>query len=201
MRPASFVLLLAVPAAACSEPDTRIEAAQVSWMEWPAAVPAATAFQMRVVGFLPSCGSQYVRRYRIDQGNAAIEFTPYSVVPDEPPCVNVAPPMFQDTITLPGLAEGNYGIRTAQRVFGDLLVQTDPAGTSRVNAAGWASVELDQGNCLRVTPAVRLIVHPLPLDNPADTTASVPAFVTGYLYEAPAPVCGEARVFHLVTRN
>jgi hypothetical protein len=27
------------------------------------------------------------------------------------------------------------------------------------------------------------------------------AFVTGYLYDAPAPICGESKVFHLVTRN
>jgi hypothetical protein len=50
MRSASFVLLLAFPVAACSEPDTRLEAAQVRWMEWPAEVLAATPFTVRLVG-------------------------------------------------------------------------------------------------------------------------------------------------------
>lgn len=182
-----------------------VESLGASWMEWPAEVPAVTAFDVRIVGFLPTCGSTYVRRYSIDQANSAVVFTPYAIVPDEPPCVNVAPAMFQDTITLAGLTEGTYEIRTPGRVFGELSVRADPVGASRLDAAGQASVARDQGNCLRLMPAVWLIVRPLPLENPPpDTSASGTAFyafVTGYLYDAPAPICGESKVFHLVTRN
>jgi hypothetical protein len=34
-----------------------------------------------------------------------------------------------------------------------------------------------------------------------DTVGLAGAFVTGYVHDAAAPVCGETRVFHLITRN
>src|SRR6266566_2765930 len=105
MRPASFVLLLAVPVVARSEPDTRIEPAQVSWMEWPAEVMAATTFTVRLVGY-------------------GVALSPYGVYP------------------------------------------------------GY------------------VIENP-----PADTAEYWFGFVRGYIYEPAAPVCGEAKVFHLVTRD
>ena len=196
MRPAvSALLCLAFPLTSACD-GSHVESVGVGWMEWPAEVRVATGFDVRIVGFLPQCGSEYVRRYRIDQASSAIVFTPYAVVSDEPPCVNIAPPMFQDSIALPGLTEGTYQIRTEERVFGELLVRTDPVDASRVNAAGRAAVARDQADCLRLIPAVQLIVRPLPLENPPDPTPSANAFVNGYLYTAPAPICGEARVFH-----
>src|SRR5437867_1898202 len=77
MRPASFVLLLAAPVVACSEPDTRIEPAQVSWMEWPAEVMAATTFTVRLVGYGASCVEvvKFVTTPTVDQ--SAVTFEPY----------------------------------------------------------------------------------------------------------------------------
>jgi len=89
MRAAVVAVILLPVMSACD--GTHVESVGASWMEWPAEVRAATAFDVRIVGFLPSCGAQYVRRYSIDQANAAIVFAPYAIVPDEPPCVNVAP--------------------------------------------------------------------------------------------------------------
>src|SRR5258707_14168797 len=77
MRPISFVLLLAVPVVACSEPDARIEPAQVSWMEWPAEVMAATPFTVRLVGDSVACVEvgQFVTKPTVDQ--SAVTFEPY----------------------------------------------------------------------------------------------------------------------------
>src|SRR5258706_2634589 len=84
MRPASFVLLFAVPVAACSEPDTRLEPAQVSWMEWPAEVPAATPFTVRIVGPSVYCVKvvEFVTAPSVDQ--SAVTFEPYFLLNGEP---------------------------------------------------------------------------------------------------------------------
>jgi len=39
------------------------------------------------------------------------------------------------------------------------------------------------------------------LEDQADTTGLNYAFVRGYFHEATTPVCGQTRVFHLVSRN
>jgi len=38
-------------------------------------------------------------------------------------------------------------------------------------------------------------------DNQADTSVVSLTFVRGYIYDAVAPICGEARVFHVVARE
>ena len=58
-----------------------------------------------------------------------------------------------------------------RRAMSVLLCLAPPVGASRLNAAGQASVARDQGNCLRLMPAVWLIVRPLPLENPPPTRA------------------------------
>jgi hypothetical protein len=84
MRQASFVLLLAVPVVACSEPDTRIEPAQVSWMEWPAEVLAATPFTVRLVGYSVSCVEvvKFVTAPTVDE--SAVTFEPYFLITGQP---------------------------------------------------------------------------------------------------------------------
>ena len=84
MRLTSFVLLLAVPVAACSEPDTRIEPAQVSWMEWPAEVMTATPFTVRLVGYSASCVEvvKFVTDPTVDQ--SAVTFEPYFLITGQP---------------------------------------------------------------------------------------------------------------------
>ena len=39
------------------------------------------------------------------------------------------------------------------------------------------------------------------LEDQGDTTGLMNAFVRGYIHDAAAPVCGETRVLHLLSRN
>jgi len=79
-----------------------------------------------------------------------------------------------------------------------------PAGPdqSRRIAAGTVVKSVDTQGCVRVSPVA--LYHPgaaLVLEDQADTTGLNYAFVRGYIHEAAAPVCGQTRVFHLVSRN
>jgi len=230
MRPASFVLLLVVPVVACSEPDTRVQPAQISWMEWPAGVTAATPFTVRLVGVGVYCVRivRFVTAPTVDQ--SAVTFEPYFLL-DGPPnqCRPVQAtatsdpasilPIFASFDTLagvPGLAaqvSRTYEIRAGTdvltrgvaaalpiRTFGDVTVSTAQVENGRINAGGLASAVSDSLGCVTLRAYG---IHPgYVVENPpADTTEYRTAFVRGYIYEPAAPVCGQARVFHLVTRN
>lgn len=228
MRSASFVFLLAVPVAGCSEPDTRLEAAQVNWMEWPAEVSAATPFTVRLVGSSHLYCVQvvkFVTAPTVDQ--SAVTFEPYFLFTGQP-CIPIqATPADAasivpistvfDTLTgVPGLAaqvSRVYEIRAGSdvlargvaaalpiRTFGDVTVSTAQVENGRINAGGLASAARDSLGCVILRPYG---IHPgYVVENPpADTTQYRTAFVRGYIYEPAAPVCGQARVFHLVTRN
>lgn len=230
MRLASFVLLLAVPVVACSEPDTRVHPAQVTWMEWPAEVSAATPFTARLVGVGVYCVRivRFVTAPTVDQ--SAVTFEPYFLL-DGPPnnCLPVQGattsepasivPIFAffDTLAgVPGLAaqvSRTYELRAGTdvlargvdaalpiRTFGDVTVSTAQVENGRINAGGVASAVRDSLGCVTLRSYG---VHPdYVVENPpADTTQYRTAFVRGYIYEPAAPICGQARVFHLVTRN
>ena len=229
MRPASFVLLLVLPVVACSEPDTRIEAAQVGWMEWPAEVPAATPFTVRLVGPSVYCVQvmEFVTAPMVDQ--SAVTFEPYFLVNGQPyrcdPVAQAAPrsasllpvSVTYDTLTaVPGLAAQvtrTYELRAGTdvvahgvaaafpiRTFGDVTVRTAQVENGRINAGGTAYASRDSLGCVSLHPfgvfPAYVIENP-----PADTAPYWSAFVRGYIYDAPAPVCGESKVFHLVTRE
>jgi hypothetical protein len=226
MRPASFVLLLAVPVAACSEPDTRFEAAQVSWMEWPAEVPAATPFTVRLVGPRVYCVKvvEFVTAPSVDQ--SAVTFEPYFLLGQPTYCAplramataSILPISASfDTLTaVPGLAAQvprTYEIRAGTnvlahgipaafpiRTFGDVTVRTAQVENGRINAGGLANAARDALGCVTLRPYG---VYPgYVVENPpADTGQYWFAFVRGYIYEPAAPVCGASKVFHLVTRN
>jgi len=228
MRPASFVFLLVVPVAACSEPDTRIEPAQVNWMEWPAVVMAATPFSVRLVGPRVYCVKvlEFVAAPTVDQ--SAVTFEPYFLL-NEPP--NACMPLrasatgaaslvpitasFDTLARVPGLAaqvSRTYEIRAGTdvsargvapsfpiRTFGDVTVSTAQVETGRINAGGLVSAARDSLGCVTLRP----YGHPgYVVENPpADTARYWFGFVRGYIYEPSAPLCGAAKVFHLVTRN
>jgi len=229
MRPASFVLLLVVPVAACSEPDTRIEPAQVNWMEWPAEVLAATPFTVRVVVYGAYCVEvvQFVVAPTVDQ--SAVTFEPYFVTGQPRPCLALARqdgvgapvivngPSFDTSAAVPGLdadyprtyeirAGASVFARTALasalpiRMFGEVTVRRDTVTVGRVNAGGLAYAMRDSLGCVTLSP---YSVRPAyVIENPpADTARFWSAFVRGYIYEPAAPVCGKSKVFHLVTRN
>lgn len=229
MRSASLVLLFALPVVACSEPETRFEPAQVTWMEWPAEVSTATPFTVRLVGPGMYCVRvlRFVTAPKVDQ--SAVTFEPYFLLDGPPracyPAASAAPedPAFLvpfeavfDTVTgVPGLAaeaSRTYEMRAGTnvsarnflagypiRTFGDVVVSTAQVENGRINAGGLATATRDSLGCVTLRPYG---LHPgyLVENPPADTTPGY-AFVRGYVYEPAAPVCGQARVFHLVTRN
>jgi hypothetical protein len=127
--------------------------------------------------------------------------------------LGVAPSAFDQSITVSSLeatAARTYEIRAAThtsavdlvlRTFGDVVVRPDSIQNRRVNAVGHASAARDQAGCLRVYAVARYFSTSYPVEDPPDTTSTWTAFVRGYIYEPTAPICGESKVFHLVTRE
>jgi len=172
-------------------------------------------------GYLPACGSRFVPAYHSDLSGVTLE--PFAVVSEPPPCVNVAgasalegivASTFDATIRAVTVGLGADTVRTFEmrattytsggvgtQTFGDIVVRPDSIQNRRVNAVGRASAARDQAGCLRIYPVARVFSTSYPIENPPDTTSDWAAFVQGYLYEPAAPVCGEAQVFHLVSRN
>ncbi len=229
MRPAMSVLLCLAPLLACSEPDTRIEPAQVNWMEWPAEVLAATSFTVRVVGYGGDCRPEAKLMITPTVDQSAVTFEPYFLVPRAPdPCYYLATespastlrliaPFFDTRAAVPGLeaqvprtyeiragtdvyVRGVLDARLPVRTFGEVAVNTRFGAAARVNAGGLASAARDSRGCVTLHPYG---VYPgYVIENPpADTAQYWFGFVRGYVYEPAAPVCGASRVFHLVTRN
>jgi len=234
MRSTSFVLLLVLPVAACSEPDMRVEPAQVSWMEWPAEVLAATPFTVRLVGHSVSCVEvvKFVTNPSVDE--SAVTFEPYFLITGQPgycrldvtnsspldtASIRIIAPFFDTRAPVPGLeaqVPRTYEIRAGTdvsttdrltglpglpiRTFGDVTVRSAGVETKRVNAGGLAYATRDSIGCVTLSPYG---VYPgYVVENPpADTAQSWFGFVRGYIYEPAAPVCGEAKIFHLVTLN
>ncbi len=220
MRAVLFVALLAL--AAC-ESNLKTQATQIVWMEWPAEVQTFDPFRTRLVvsqpcalirGFDPSPATDAV----------SVTFAPYFLVDKQPVyCLDgqgytsdftVNVPL--DTAgTAPGLPlERVYEMRAATLplvncpactflnsapwlVFGDVTVRpTAPATTVR-NAAGTVIAQRDSAGCTRIRPSGLGQNAEIVVENSADTTSQWVAFVRGYIYEPAAPVCGEAKVFHL----
>lgn len=210
MRAALFVACSAAMSGACG-PDLRAVPLGVSWLEWPAEVRAREPFDVRMAGYLPACGSHFVPRYHADL--SAVSFEPYALVSQPPPCVNIVQSAFAETITVSSLeaaAARTYEMRAAThtsavdllvRTFGDVVVRPDSIHDRRRYAVGTISAARDQAGCLRVYPVARTFSITYPLENPPDTTSTWAAFVRGYVYEPSAPICGESKVFHLVTRE
>ena len=221
MRLASFVLLLVVPVAACSEPDTRIEPVQVNWMEWPAEVLAATPFTVRVAGSGGDCRAdvKLVTDPTVDE--SAVTFEPYLLGGHDPnPCryldnVRIIAPFYDTRAMVPGLdapIPRTYEIRGGTdvsardaltafpvRTFGEITVRSASIDTDRVNAGGLAYAARDSIGCVTLQPYP---VYPgYVIENPPDTAQYWSGFVRGYLYKPAAAVCGATTVFHLVSRN
>jgi hypothetical protein len=189
------------------ESDMRVSPTAVDWMEWPADVAPATSFPVRLSGYdnLPCVRRELVVAPKID--SSLVTFEPYFLYhKDEQPCspLTVLVPVYWDTtVSAPGLSadRDTYAMRaTAQsnvRTFGEVGVGAEPTG--RVNAGGGAAVARDANGCMRVKPSEFSTGYVL--ENPPDTLSQWTAFVQGYLHDATTPVCGETRVFHLVTRQ
>jgi len=202
-----------------------IEPASVQWMEWPAEVSVATPFTARMLVPFPAC-HRSVFKPAVSENQSAVTFAPYFLVEGgapvclPSPALDVAPVPFlalDTVITAPGLATTvarTFEMRAtafvatsttntnAVRTFGDVTVRLSNPDTSRRNAGGVATLLLDGGGCARLRPAGYLQPpQGYVLEDQADTTGLNYAFVRGYLHEAAAPVCGQTRVFKLVSRN
>lgn len=226
MRPAllaSFCVLLA----AC-ESDLTISASTVEWMEWPAEVHVATPFMVRMLVSRPGC-SQGIYKPGASADQSAVSFAPYFLVKDNPQICPLDAQQLDiyyvdlDTAgTAPGLAANyvrTYEMRAASSVYGperltaadlDVPLRTygevtvrlndpdSPESTTR-NAGGFANKFVDNG-CVRLQP-VGGLGWSYVLEDQADTTGLAYAFVRGYVHDVVTPVCGQTRVFELLSRN
>ncbi|MDP3910335.1 MAG: hypothetical protein Q8Q14_08070 [Gemmatimonadales bacterium] len=225
MRPVAFAALCLVPLAAC-EPDAEINPTPVQWMEWPAEVVVATPFAVRLL-VMQSCAATGFRP-GASANESAVTFAPYfletrsdvlclqatelslSIAPGALDTVGTAPGLpadfprtFEmrataDVFAAPAAGAAALPVRT----FGEVTVRLAAPDPSRRNAAGRVSLVVESPGCVRIRPYGAYQPEPsYVLDEPADTAGVSGAFVRGYLYEPAAPLCGEARVFHLVSRN
>jgi hypothetical protein len=230
VRPALFVCLTLASVAACSEPDSDVLFAQVNWMEWPAEVLAAQPFTVRLEGYGASCRDVLRFDPGTTVDNSAVTFEPFFLVsrraivcpvddrttalPGAPPIVA---PFFDTRASIAGLTPQtprSYEVRAAAdvsvsplaesalpvRMFGDIVVRSDTVDQSRTNAGGSVFAVRDSTGCVEIYvgfPQIQYVVE----NPPADTATYWSAFVRGYVYKAPVPVCGESVVFHLLSRN
>ncbi len=224
MRALYYVPIMAV-VAAC-DPDVEVSPAIVQWMEWPAEVAVATPFTVRLLVPFPGC-NRGAFKSGVSADESAVTFAPYFLVNSNGYC----PPTGQaidvpywalDTVaTSPGLASSfarSFEMRAAAsvyspppnpgyndqpvRTFGEVTVRLAGPDLSRRNAAGFVNLIVDNTGCVRVQPVgYHQADAGFILEDQADTTGPVSAFVRGYIHEAATPVCGQTSVFHLVSRN
>lgn len=223
MRVYPYVLILA-GLTAC-ESDLELQAAVVNWMEWPAEVRAATPFKVRLVMPFPAC-HQWVFKPSVSVDQSAVTFAPYFLVEKGAPVCLPSPAVGEtspvaysalDTVsTAPGLAATTprtYEMRattfiatpgpgtdSTPRTFGAVTVRPAEPDTSQHSAAGVVTLLWDIEGCGYIVPVGQFPVRYV-LEDQADTIGLSYAFVRGYIHDAAAPVCGQTRVFHLVTRN
>ncbi len=225
MRPAVFATLCLGLLAAC-EPDAKVDPVTVQWMDWPAEVNAGQPFRTRLVVWnVCALTAQFRAGASADQ--SAVTFAPYFLVSnDQIECLTERTSVLLALIaidtagTAPGLAAPSartYEMRasTVDFAFNAVRAQALPVGTygevtvrpsgadpSRRNAGGYATLDTDSLGCVRVRPAgLYSPAAALVLEDQADTVGVSSAFVRGYIYDAPARLCGETRVFHLVSRK
>jgi hypothetical protein len=228
MRLASLAVFALASLAACEDTDN-ISPVTVEWMDWPAYVRAGEPFTVRMVVSYPCAASGFREGPTADQ--SAVTFEPYFLevrgdvicLARMHPAANLAIGALDTVGRAPGLAAAfsrtyemrgaagvyarpNFGLAGVLpvRTFGHVTVLSDVwiNDPTRRNAGGTASVATDQQGCVRIRPV--WTAHPediVPLDNQATPAPGFGAFVRGYYYTAPAPVCGETRVFHLVSVN
>ena len=225
MRPAAFATLCLGFFAAC-EPDATIDPVTVQWMEWPAEVNAGQPFRTRLVVW-GVCALNPQFRAGASADRSAVTFAPYFLVDKaQVECLTersltlLALIAIDTAGTAPGLAAPSartyemrgstadvaYNTQDAQALpvgtYGEIMVRPTGADPSRRNAAGYATRYTDSLGCVKVKPVgLYRAGADLVLEDQADTLGFSLGFVSGYIHDAPAPVCGETRVFHLVSRN
>ena len=219
MRPFYYLPLLT--ALVACESDISLAPATVEWMEWPAEVSVAAPFPVRLIVSRPGC-YQGVFKPGTHADESAVTFAPYFLVDTKhafcPPGVyTVYPNALDIVVTAPGLATSfarTFEMRAASQVYaptpgpstlpvrtyGDVTVRLADPDTSRRNAAGFAAKDIDNLGCVRLRPN-QTIRTGYVLEDQADTARFSYAFVRGYIHASATPICGETRVFELLSRN
>ena len=223
MRPVLAVALCLGVLAAC-ESSGKISPTTLVWMDWPAEVNANESFRTRLVTW-GVCASNPRFYSGVSANSEAVTFSPYYLVDENVVYCAAARESFLvvaiDTAgTAPGLSalvSRAYEMRGAVAgflrenktedyypvwMFGEVHVVPSGANSTRRNGAGTVSLQLDSLSCARIYPTG--LYDPsggLVLDDQADTAGVAYAFVRGYVYDSPVPVCGETRLFHLESRN
>ncbi len=225
MRPVVFAMVCLGILAACKTEDGPINPVTVQWMDWPAVVDAGQPFRTRIVVW-GVCALNPRFRDGVSADQSAVTFAPYFLIdPDPVFCVGATATSFVitaiDTAGMaPGLAatfsrtyemRGTASVNTRAvgqpgsfpvRTFGEVTVGPSGSDASRRNAGGSVSLERDSLGCARIRPLGLYSQNAaLVLEDQADTVGLSSAFVRGYVHDAAAPVCGETRVFQLVSRN
>lgn len=222
MRLLSFVAVSLVLLAACQEPESRIGTTVVHWMDWPAEVAAGQPFTVRMIVTRPCAAGEFRDGSSADQ--SAVTFAPYFLdVRDDVLCARTLQSVDLvvgglDTIgrapALPAEFSRSYEMRGSAyvavpdarsladlpvRTFGEVVVRTANLDASRRNAGGDATIAADELGCLRIHPLMTFGLPGTPL---ADQASTVPGgFVRGFYADAAEPMCGESRVFHVVSVN
>lgn len=221
----SSLLIACLGILAACEPSDQVSPTTLVWMDWPAEVNASESFRTRLVVW-GVCASN-PRFYAGGSANSeAVTFSPYYLIGDNTVfCAAAARESFVvvaiDTAgNAPGLSalvSRTYEMRGTVTgylrdntiagyqpvwTFGDVHVVRSGANATRRNAAGTVDIARDSLSCARISPiGLYDQTGGLVLEDQADTVGLSSAFVRGYIYDAPAPVCGETRVFHLVSKN
>jgi len=225
MRPAVLATLCLGALVACDSTSSQISPVTVQWMDWPAEVNAGEPFRTRIVVW-GVCALNPRFRAGASADQSAVTFAPYFLIDDDHIlCLGATAQTLVVTAldtagTAPGLLapfSRTYEMRATTsanvsaaallgsfpvRTFGEVTVRTSGSDATRRNAAGVVYLERDTAGCARVRPlGLYTQGAALVLEDQADTAGLSNAFARGYIYEAAAPVCGETRVFHLVSMN
>lgn len=220
MRPTLFATLCLGLLLASCESGPPYQPVAVQWMDWPALVPRGTPFEVRLVVYAPCAWKAFEAAPHADQ--SAVTFTPYfgdvrqdilcagqlRLIAGALDTVGLAPGLEASFIRsyemrAASLTDGNVNVTDLPvRTFGEIKVADGAVESADRIAGGYVTTTVDTLGCLRLRPLG--LYRPdteLVLENPADTAGLDGAFVRGTIYEVASPVCGETRVFHLLSRN
>ena len=195
-------VMMLVAMLACTEPtNVRSLASEPAWMEWPAEVRAGAAFDVRFVYYAPGCFPVMELHVYEERGSDNVAFRSEWLVEGEntPLC----DPGYVDTVvTLAGLAataDSTYELRPIHpdrppaRPVGSILVRATAAvNADRVNGLGYVIGSTDIEGCAVAQPPFDA---PVPVENPP--AVQWLGYVSGYFFTPAAPLCGQARAFHL----
>ncbi len=156
MRPALFAML-AVSLAAC-ESDLRVVPSTVEWMEWPAEVPVAMPFSVRLLVSRPGC-FQGVYKPGVTADESAVTFAPYFLVKNTTPilCLREAQPVDiyyadLDTVgTAPGLP-ADFARTFEMRAAASVYAPTAPLAAADLPVRTYGEVTV---RCCRLAQLLR----------------------------------------------